>query len=204
MESIRIRIPNELFAPAESSRFEGTLDMPVMKAGPDLYSFDEPLSWWAEITNTGGALLVQGTVEGQAKTSCARCLEEVDVPLMGEIEGYFVIPSEDGGESEDEEEGEFDVLPDDNTIDLVPLMKAGLLLDIPLLPLCDDDCKGLCSTCGANLNEGPCGCEPIEEDPDFEIAKNPFAALKGFDFGDSQASDGAQANEADADGGESK
>ena len=177
MDSILIHIPNELFAPAESSHYEGTLAMPVMKAGPDLYSFAEPLAWQLDITNTGDAFLVAGTVEGDAVTSCARCLEDVSVPMMGEIEGYYLIGGEDAESPDDMEEDEFDVLPDDNTIDIVPLIRAALLVEAPLVPLCDDDCKGLCCECGANLNEGPCSCDK-GPDPDFEDAKNPFAALK--------------------------
>ena len=44
------------------------------------------------------------------------------------------------------------------------------------------------STCGANLNEGPCGCAP-GDDADFEMAKNPFAALAGFEFSDEDGKD---------------
>ena len=62
----------------------------------------------------------------------------------------------------------------------VPLIVAALLLEVPLVPLCDDDCKGLCPQCGANLNEGPCGCSRDEAD----VEASPFAALKNFDFGD--------------------
>ena len=47
MDAVRIHVPSELFAPAESSHFEGTFDLPVMKAGPDLHSFSEPLAWQA-------------------------------------------------------------------------------------------------------------------------------------------------------------
>ena len=182
MDPIRIQIPNELFAPAESSHFEGTYTLPVLKSGPDLYSFGDPLAWQVDITNTGDALLVMGTVEGAATTSCVRCLGDVAVPLVGEIEGYFLIG--DGASAPDEmEDDEFDRLPADNIIDMGPLIKAALLLEIPLVPLCDDECKGLCPTCGANLNEGPCDCEPAEDDA-FEEAKNPFAALKNFKFED--------------------
>ncbi|MCQ5072305.1 YceD family protein, partial [Adlercreutzia sp. DFI.6.23] len=63
---------------------------------------------------------------------------------------------------------------------LVPLILAALLLEVPLVPLCDDDCKGLCPQCGANLDEGPCGCSRDEAD----VEASPFAALKNFDFGD--------------------
>ena len=94
MDAVRIHVPSELFAPAESSHFEGTFDLPVMKAGPDLHSFSEPLAWQVDVTNTGDAFLVAGTVEGEATTSCARCLDEFSFPVTGEIEGYYLIGSE--------------------------------------------------------------------------------------------------------------
>ena len=78
------------------------------------------------------------------------------------------------------DEDEFDVLSEDKVIDVEPLATAALLLEFPLVPLCDDECKGLCSTCGANLNEGPCGCEPASDEDD--VPPNPFAVLKDFPF----------------------
>ncbi|MFR1639226.1 MAG: YceD family protein [Eggerthellaceae bacterium] len=74
------------------------------------------------------------------------------------------------------------MLPDDHVIDLEPLVKAALLLEFPLVPLCDEDCKGLCASCGANLNEGPCECAPDEEGD--EAPPNPFSVLKDFPFGE--------------------
>ena len=123
MEATRIPIPSELFAPAESSHFEGTYAVPVVKAGPDLYDFAEPLAWQVDVTNTGDALLVTGTVEGEAKTSCARCVDEFSFPVTGEVEGYFLIGA-DREAPEDMDDDEFDVLPDDNVIDLEPLLRS--------------------------------------------------------------------------------
>lgn len=178
MSSAQIHIPPELFAPAESSHFEGALELPVLKNGPDLYSFAAPLTWQADVTNTGDAFLVTGTVEGSATTSCARCLENVEWRVMGEIEGYFLIGS-DSEAPEDMDDDEFDVLPESHDIDMEPLIVAAVLLELPLVPLCDDECKGLCSQCGANLNEGACACEEKSQD-DFK--PNPFAALKDYSF----------------------
>ena len=76
MEPTSIKIPAELFALAESSRFEGDLDLDALDANPDEYRFDAPLAWWVDVTNTGEALLVAGSVEGRAITSCARCLAD--------------------------------------------------------------------------------------------------------------------------------
>ena len=77
------------------------------------------------------------------------------------------------------DEDEFDVLPADKVIDLEPLITAALLLEFPLIPLCDEECKGLCPQCGANLNEGLCGCEPAADDDD-DMLPNPFAAPADF------------------------
>ena len=107
MDALRIQVPHELFAPAESSHFEGSIAIPVMKAGPDLYDFAGPLAWQADISNTGDALLVTGTVEGEAKTACARCLDEVSFPVTGEIEGYFLL-DETKAAPEDMDEDEFE------------------------------------------------------------------------------------------------
>ena len=56
---------------------------------------------------------------------------------------------------------------------------AAILVDVPLVPLCADDCKGICPQCGKNLNEGACACVAENE----AVGKNnPFAALKGISF----------------------
>lgn len=181
MQPILIHIPPELFAPAESSHFEGTYAPDVLKSGPDLYTFSDPLHWQVDVTNTGDAFLIGGTIEGHAETTCARCLEAVDIPILGEIEGYFLI-NRDEKPTDDLEEDEFDILPEDHDVDLVPLLNAALLLEFPLVPLCQEECKGLCPRCGANLNEGPCNCQPSDQSEEPQN-NNPFAILKDYDFG---------------------
>ncbi len=182
-----IKIPAELFALAESSRFEGELTLGELAVGPDVYTFAEPVAWDVQVTNTGEAFLVSGRVEGLGQTSCARCLDDVQVSFVGDIEGYFLINAE-ANHPEDLDDDEFDVLPDDHIIDLEPLIKAALIVEAPAVPLCKEDCLGICPTCGANLNEGPCGCA-TDTDNSFEEAQNPFAVLKNLSF-EEQGQDG--------------
>ncbi|MBO4352745.1 MAG: DUF177 domain-containing protein [Eggerthellaceae bacterium] len=173
-------MPAELFALAESSHFEGQADIPLIEAGPDDLRFDAPISYALDITNTGEALLVQGSASGVATVACARCLEDVRYELDGQIDGYILLDEPDY--DEDDDSFEFEVLSPDHIIDLEPLVCAALIMDAPLVPLCREDCAGLCPTCGANLNEGPCGCGPDEALADFERAANPFSALADFKF----------------------
>ncbi len=190
MEETKIAIPHELFAPAESLSYSGTYALPVLKAGPDLYSFETPLSWRVDITNTGDALLVTGEVEGVGRTACARCLDPLDVDVLGDIEGYFLIDEQGTPEDDEMEEDEFSVLSADNIIDLVPLMQAAILVDLPLVPLCSEDCRGICPDCGVNLNHETCDCaskRQAEEEREAQAA-NPFSVLKDLHLDDNSDS----------------
>ncbi len=170
-----IHIPSELMLPAQSAHFCGEVDIPLISYGPDLYTFALPIAWEVDVTNTGEALLVEGTCEGVGTTACARCAQDAHVSLLGEVEGYFFIDASDIRE-EDKQDDDFACLPENHTIDLLPLIQASLLLDMPAIPLCSNTCKGLCSTCGANLNDGPCSCS-TEHDVH---ANSPFAVLRNF------------------------
>lgn len=188
MQGPAIKIPAELFALAETSAFSGDYDLPVLQVGPDAYRMQEPIAWTVEVSNTGGAFLVRGSARALACCACSRCLEDAHVELEGDVEGYYLISAEDEGAgragrlAEDDAEDEFDVLPASHVIDLGPSIRAALIMAAPPKPLCQPACKGLCPRCGANLNEGPCSCEPDADDAAFEEAKNPFSALKDVTF----------------------
>ena len=179
IEGLVVDVHQALFATAESASYEGIFEIDAIDMGPDVYTPEGPFEWSALLTNVGGAILVSGTVAGSVYTDCARCLEKASFDVEGEIEGYFIIPGQ-GEAPEDMDEDEFDELPEDNRLDLEPLVMAGIVIDLPLVPLCSEDCKGLCSQCGANLNEGPCGCTHDEEET--ISASNPFAVLKNIEF----------------------
>ena len=180
MESPHIEVPAQLFAPAESLSFAGTYNLPELVQGVDTYTFEHPLTWEVTVSNTGGALLVTGIVTADAVTSCVRCLEPAEYRLEGEVEGYYLIPDSDVELTEEEKE-EYELLGEDHIIDLSPLFVAALSLELPHTPLCDDDCKGLCAGCGANLNVEECTCEKTEKEED-EFHPNPFSVLRNIKF----------------------
>ena len=138
-----IAIPEALLETAATRHFEGTLDLAELAAGPDTYTFAAPVSWSVEATNTGDAILIQGTAAGDATTQCARCLEDVTYGLEGDIEGYFLIGGEEEAETPEDMEGdEFDFLPDNRKIDLVPLIVAALLLEVRSCPCATTTARG--------------------------------------------------------------
>jgi uncharacterized protein len=100
-------------------------------------------------------IVVRGTLTAAWNAACSRCLE----PVAGEIsvhvdELFETHPLE----------GETYKL-DEDVIDLEPMVRDALLLELPLAPLCADDCAGLCATCGANRNVTHCECATQEIDP---------------------------------------
>ena len=131
-----------------------------------------PVSGHIEFTNTGGLIVVMGQLEGTVEVECGRCLKRFPMRLAAEICEHHKIhrPQAPMGEEEEVEDTE-DIdeetaeLWEGNLFDLGELIRQGLLIEIPYRPLCDGDCKGLCPTCGADLNEGPCGCQPVKESP---------------------------------------
>ena len=70
----------------------------------------------------------------------------------------------------------------DHIVDIEPLIHAALMVDAPQVPLCRDECAGLCPVCGENLNEGDCGCGTDELIEEFNREANPFASLANFKF----------------------
>lgn len=93
-------------------------------------------------------VLVTGTAEVDVAGQCGRCLEPVEDDLVIDIQELFVHPGSDFDEDEASRmEGEL--------IDLEPLVRDEVVLEMPLQPLCQEDCAGLCPSCGANLNHEP-------------------------------------------------
>lgn len=91
-------------------------------------------------------IAVSGEAKGTMHLVCSRCLIEFDQPLEVPIDEVFYFTSSDDGY---EVEG--------RTIDLEPLLRDLLVLTIPIRPLHNKDCKGICAICGADLNEFDCG-----------------------------------------------
>lgn len=178
-----IEIPRELFAQAESSSFEGTYELACLDANPDRYRFTAPLQWSITVQSTGKMLILDGTVSGIGNTACARCLDEFEIELTGTIEGCYLLPGTPAPTDMDSDE--YDVLPMNRIIDVEPLIIAALLVDIPLVPLCRPDCRGICPDCGINLNEASCDCAArrAAARKQEEKAANPFAALEALDLG---------------------
>ncbi|MGE0880363.1 MAG: DUF177 domain-containing protein [Acidimicrobiia bacterium] len=98
---------------------------------------------------------VTGTIDSPWRATCRRCLEPVHSHTVSDVRELFADRPLD--------EETFPIEGD--VIDLAPLVIEAITLDLPLAPVCRDDCAGLCPTCGANRNDVDCGHDDKPADP---------------------------------------
>jgi uncharacterized protein len=101
----------------------------------------------------GATVEAIGTVSAPWTGQCRRCLQPASGVLTAEVHEVFET---------DAVEGESYPLAHEQ-IDLEPLAREAVVLELPPAPLCKEDCRGLCAQCGTDLNEGSCSCEaPVD------------------------------------------
>lgn len=145
---------------------------PIEMGGQEV-RFEAPFTGEAEVWNIGDRLLLKAKLFGDATLHCSRCLTEFTEPLDVHFEEEFVsgeVPEEDADEDEEEESGRTVSAYTGDEIDLTEPLRENILLELPMKPLCDEDCQGLCPTCGSDLNEGACTCEDVKGDVDPRLA----------------------------------
>lgn len=110
----------------------------------------------------------QGYVMVPVEEECSRCLNMFNMELSGDLS--FVIKSKEGKAVISENSGEdvIHVKASESVIELNDLIRQALLLSLPLKPLCRPECRGLCPSCGVNLNEETCDCKEEEIDERWE------------------------------------
>jgi uncharacterized protein len=136
------------------------------RLAPDLVQIEDApeaaITGSVRLMHAAGGVLVQGDLHGLATLPCGRCLEPVTVPLDIALEEIFAptIDMLTGQVVAPDEEDRALWIDERHILDLTEVLRQDVLLAVPSHILCREDCRGLCPTCGKNLNEGPCGCEP--------------------------------------------
>ena len=127
------------------------------------------------VQKRGRNVFVQGEVRTTLRFECSRCLEGFPYQVQTTLSQLLRPRGEDGPEAK-----EVELAPDDlecGTYDgeellLDSVVEEHLLLSLPMRPLCDEDCRGLCPGCGGNQNRGECGCPEGSQESPFDCLKN--------------------------------
>ena len=129
-----------------------------------------------EITNTGNKVLeLKGIGSVTVGIPCDRCLEQVAVKIPYEIEQKLDMKKSDTKRVQDLDENDYLTGMD---LDVDRLVYLEVLMSWPLKVLCREDCKGICSRCGKNLNKGSCGCAEEPKDPRMAAISDIFSKFK--------------------------
>jgi len=116
------------------------------------------------VSVTEDGVVAEGKINALTELSCSRCLDPYWQPVdLGFTEIFSSHPVD---------KAEIDLgeqpLPADGSIDLTPIIRDYASLDIPIRHVCKVECKGLCPTCGVNLNQEDCGHKQEHIDPRME------------------------------------
>lgn len=116
------------------------------------------------------AFRLGGSLTATVELPCVRCLEPLRLALDEPLDLLFLPSSANVAPGKDEERELKDEdlavsFYQDDKIDVGLLIREQIYLALPMKPICRDDCQGLCTKCGTNLNSSSCNCAPEAVDP---------------------------------------
>jgi uncharacterized protein len=139
----------------------------------DAYRVVAPVEVAFDVHKDKDKFRLAGSVKTELELACSRCLEPYRMSIDAPFDIRYLPASEASAELEsevEEEDLETSYYRDDQ-IDLNELLREQFYLSLPMKPLCQDACQGLCPQCGINLNTGTCACAPGWEDPRLAALK---------------------------------
>lgn len=137
------------------------------------FEFPEPIETRVHASKSGDEFIVQGHASSTVEMECARCLEIFEVDVNPRLQ--FVIQLLDIAESQQSGDEDFVILPKTTgEYDISDRVREAIILELPLKPLCSENCRGLCPMCGVNLNETECECTPDKSDERWDSLKQLF------------------------------
>ncbi len=121
-----------------------------------------------QLFKNGSDVVATGKLSAALTLPCSRCVGAAEVRLDIPVQAVFVPEehAQDVKDAKDDDEidpDEPDRLTHDRVaVDLTPLVRDLLIVNLPMTALCKDDCRGLCAECGQDLNVAECGHKPVE------------------------------------------
>ncbi|MBN2847138.1 MAG: DUF177 domain-containing protein [Coriobacteriia bacterium] len=146
---------------------DADIELPPVVLGTEEYTPLSPAHVSGIVTNTGAGIVVDATVFVELNAVCSRCLREFPLAVTGQVDAFFVHHGQEQGIPEEQEYGYIR----EGAVDILQAVSAALAIEIPLAPVHAEDCPGICPVCGADLAEGPCGCDAVRPPSPFDVLK---------------------------------
>ena len=156
-------------------------------SGAEELEFTGPIEVSGRLEKVGEDLLLKGRVSLKARAVCTRCGDEAVWPLDSRFE-MVLLPKRENiieGEHEISAEEFSQAFYEGPEVDVSGYFREQIALEWPMQILCRPDCKGLCPSCGANLNSETCSCEKVQGD--LRLADLRQLKIESSGRGDSEA-----------------
>ncbi len=140
--------------------FDYTVDL----SGVELqftHPFSEPVRIRGTVFNKADVFTLSAVVEAVLHVKCARCDRPIERQVHADVE-KVLAKSVESDENDD-------IVVVGDSVELDEICIPELILATDMVYLCSEDCLGLCPHCGADLNDGPCGCQARETDPRLAV-----------------------------------
>jgi len=157
--------------------------LPELRVSGSAVPAGEPVSVDAVLESVHGGVVVTADVSAPWVGECRRCLRQVTGDVVNHVRELY--------EKDSDGEDTYPLVGDQ--LDLAPLARDAVLLELPQAPLCMEDCLGLCPECGANRNESDCGHV-------IRIIDPRWAALDALRSDESERTDDGRPQEEDLEG----
>ncbi|MDD3225305.1 MAG: DUF177 domain-containing protein [Clostridium sp.] len=144
------------------------LELTSFRDSYETYKVIKPLKVEGKMDTTSNDMVsFDGCIKGEIELTCSRCLKK----FAHELNIEFHEKLTNNPENKDDEV----IFIDNDNFDLTEIVENNVIVSLPIKRLCKPDCKGLCPTCGADLNHETCKCEDQKIDPRFEELKKLFS-----------------------------
>ena len=131
-----------------------------------------PVKAHLELTKAHSEIIVAGNIAAEVELECSRCLKKYRRVVNEPVNVVYHPIEELGAETHGLKDEEMDMgFYKDEELDMKELIKEQLILNIQMKPLCDENCRGICSQCGTDLNTETCNCETKKIDSRLEVLK---------------------------------
>ena len=142
------------------------------KFGTEEAPLVSPVKAHLELTKAHSEIIVTGNVSAEMELECSRCLGKFRSTMSEAVNVVYHPLAELGTDRHELKVDEMDMgFYKGEELDLSELIREQVMLNIPMKPLCDENCKGICFQCGTDLNTGVCSCETKKLDPRLEVLK---------------------------------
>jgi uncharacterized protein len=133
-------------------------------------AFEDPVKVQLSVTKSQDQIICRGKVTTGVKLECSRCLSSYRHSLSSDLDFVVDLTGDSAGMKSDQE-GYFVADPSSDHFEIDSLVRESIILSLPFKPLCSENCKGLCPTCGTDLNRSKCGCVRESVDPRWDQLK---------------------------------